>query len=87
MVELCDSIVRNINDNFRNISFNMDDNNNIRIKIILDFITEKESEYIDDIITEFEAAQENDIVKEVEITTDTDSTPFLYVVYSRKGSG
>ena len=28
MVELCDSIVRNINDNFRNISFNMDDNNN-----------------------------------------------------------
>lgn len=84
MIELCDSIVRNINDNFRNISFNMEQNGHIQIKIILDYITEKEYNYIDDMSAEFEAAQESDVIKKIELTTDINSEPFSHVIYCRE---
>lgn len=84
IAELCDSTVRNINDNFRNISLDIDDEGNLKIKIILDIITEKEYEYIDDISAEFEAVQEKRIVKEVEVTTDSNSKPLSYLIYSRE---
>ncbi|MDH6310678.1 hypothetical protein M2451_003555 [Dysgonomonas sp. PFB1-18] len=84
IVELCDSVVRNINNNFRNISLDIDDEGNLRIKIILDITTEKEYEYIDDISAEFEAVQENRIVKDIEVTTDLNSKPLPHLIYSRE---
>lgn len=83
IVELCDSTIRNINDNFRSISFTIEKDRSIKIKIILDIITEKEYDYIDDISAEFEAVQEGDILKDIEITTDINSKVLPFVTYCR----
>jgi len=81
---LCDSILRNINDHFINISFDILKGNIIQVKVILDKRTEVEDEYIDEICVEFEAAIGEDIINPFEITTDIKSMHRFYVVYNRK---
>lgn len=78
---LSESLVRNINDNFLNISFDLLNNGNIKVKIILDKLTEIEKEYINEISGEFESKQLSDIVEEFEISTEKNSVPLRNIVY------
>jgi hypothetical protein len=78
---LCESLVRNINDNFLNISFDLLNNGNIKVKIILDKLTGIEKEYINEISGEFESKQLSDIVEEFEISTKKNSVPLRNIVY------
>lgn len=80
---LASSLIRNINNNFINISFDVLDNECIQVKIILGNLTNTEKKYIDDISAEFEATQEKNIVEKFEITTEKDSIPRKYVVYNK----
>lgn len=80
---LVSSLVRNINDNFINISFDVLENGYIQVKIILENLTNAEKEYIDDISGEFEATQEKNIVAKFEITTEKNSISRKYIVYNR----
>lgn len=59
---LCDALCRNINDNFESVSFEIIDNGDIQIKIVLSELTEQEEDYIDDLMAEFSAQQENNCV-------------------------
>jgi hypothetical protein len=80
---LCDSLLRNINDNFKNVSFDILGNGNIQVKIILENQSEEEDEYIDDISAEFSATQESNIVEKFEVVTDN-TEPRTYIVYNRE---
>lgn len=85
-IQICNlvsSLIRNINDNFINVSFDVLENGCIQVKIILKNLTNAEKEYIDDISGEFEATQEKNIVERFEITTEKNSIPRKYVVYNR----
>lgn len=77
---LCDSLHRNINDNFRSVSFEILKNGNIQTKIILKKMTKQEKEYIDDLIAEFSAKQENDCVLKPIIAID-DSLPLKHIIF------
>ncbi|MCB0657858.1 MAG: hypothetical protein KDC57_17050 [Saprospiraceae bacterium] len=77
---LCDAMHRNINDNFKSISFEVLSTGEIQIKFTLDKITDRELEYIDDIITEFEAQQDwNCVLKP--IIEFGDCHPLVNLVY------
>lgn len=81
---LSDAFCRNITDNFRNISLQIDDNGYINVKVILDKVTNADRDYIDDASAEFSASQEFNIVNQFEITSDTRELPYDYIIYSRK---
>ncbi len=59
---LCDALHRNINDNFESVSFDILDNGEIQVKIVLEKKTTIEEEYIDDIIAEYSSMQKNDCI-------------------------
>lgn len=79
---LCDALHRNINDNFESVSFEILNNGDIKIKIVLSKLTEQELEYIDDLTAEFEAVQEKNCVSEL-IVEIGDSSPLKNVVYHK----
>ncbi len=79
---LCDAICRNINDNFESISFEIIDNGDIQIKIILSALTQQEEDYIDDLIAEFSAKQENDCVLKPIVDIGNNS-PLKNLVYQK----
>lgn len=81
---LADALVRNINDNFISVSFDILNNGHIYVKIILEKYTEVEKEYIEDISGEFTASQESDIVEEFEVIVDKKNRPLKYLVFRRK---
>ena len=81
MGNLCYAMHRNINDNFRNISFRILENGMIQVQVILAELTEAEEEYIDDMCAEFSALQSEDIVPKFIATADSASSPFEHVVY------
>jgi hypothetical protein len=80
---LCDAMHRNINDNFQSVSFRIESNDEISVKIVLSNMTDEEEEYIDDIISEFESRQENNNVKKVVLTKDKASLPYENIVYQK----
>ncbi|NDV60166.1 hypothetical protein [Bacteroides sp. 519] len=84
--QLADSLIRNINDNFLNVSFDILDDGFIQIRIILEKYTDIEDDYINDIGGEFSAVQGSNIVKKIEVTTCKQASPRGYVVYSRLNS-
>lgn len=77
---LNEASIRNINDNFRSISFEILDNGNIQTKIVLAILTELEQQYIDDLVGEFSAKQTNDCVLKP-ITVVGDYLPLKNLVY------
>ncbi len=79
---LCDAMIRNINDNFYNVSLSINNSQEIYVQIVLLKRTEIEDEYIDDLVTEFESMQEGNFVKKVVITEDLNCKPFDYIVMS-----
>lgn len=83
---LTDALHRNINDNFENISFDIEVNGDIQVKIILNNLTEVEKEYINDISVEFSSFQSEDIVRQFIITTKDgmDIKPLKNVIYKKK---
>lgn len=78
---LCDALHRNINDNFRSVSFDIDDNGSVQVRIILSQRSEVEEEYIEDIMVEFVALQQTDCVTEPDIQVSDDELPLKYIVY------
>lgn len=78
---LCSCLHRNINNNFISVSFKIDDDGEIILKIVLKEKSSIEDEYIDDITAEYEALQEADILKEVQILVDKTAMPLENVVY------
>ena len=79
---LSDSLHRNINDNFKSVSFEILDNGDRQTKIILSVLTKQEEEYIDDLIAEFSALQERDCVLKPIIHTG-ESSPLRNIVYQK----
>ena len=79
---LNEALIRNINDNFESVSFEIIDNGNIQTKVVLSEMTEQEEEYIDDLIAEFAAKQEKDCVLSPIIEIG-DSPPLKYIVYQK----
>jgi len=59
---ICNALLRNINDNFKSVSFDFIKGKDIQIKIILEKRTEIEDGYIEDMITEFTSLQESNCV-------------------------
>lgn len=79
---LCDALHRNINDNFESVSFEILDNGDIQVKIVLSELAEQEEEYIDDLIAEFSVLQEKNCVLKpiVEIGV---SPPLQNIIYQK----
>jgi hypothetical protein len=77
---LNEAMHRNINDNFKSVSFDFIDNGDIITKIVLSELTKKEEEYIDDLIAEFSAKQNNDCILKP-IVEIGDCPPLKYIVY------
>lgn len=74
------ALCRNINDNFRSVSFEILDNGDIQVKVVLSTRTEVEEEYIDDMSVEMAASDELDrvLVPIIEVGNDV---PLKNVVY------
>lgn len=81
---LVDALHRNINNNFASISFEIMDNGDIILLILLINKTCVEEEYIEDIIAEFEGLQLTHNVEKVEILIEGSIEPLKNVVYRRK---
>ena len=79
---LNEALIRNINNNFESVSFEIIDNGDIQTKIVLSELTEQEEEYIDDLIAEFSAKQENDCVLKP-IVDIGNSPPLKNLVYQK----
>lgn len=78
---LCDAMHRNINDKFKSISFEILNDGNVQVKIILEKRTKIEDEYIDDIIAEFSALQLSDCVLQPIIVAENNNIPLKNIVY------
>lgn len=79
---LNEALIRNINDNFQSVSFEILENGDIQTKFVLSELTEKEEEYIYDISVEYSAKQERDIVLKP-IVEIGDSLTLKNIVYIR----
>lgn len=77
---LVSAMVRNINDNFKNISFDFI-NDEILVQIILIDKTPVEEGYINDMIAEFAALQISDCVKRPQVFVGLNHLPLKNVVY------
>lgn len=81
---LCDSLHRNINNNFESVSFEILDNGDIQTKFILSELTEQEEEYIDDLTAEFAALQDSNCVLEPIVEVRSSSSPLRNLVYQKE---
>lgn len=79
---LSEALIRNINDNFESVSFEILVNGDIQTKIVLSELTEQEEEYVDDFMAEFSVKQENDCVLKPVIEVG-DSPPLKNLVYQK----
>ncbi len=79
---LNEALIRNINDNFKSVSFEILDNGDIKTKIVLSELTEQEEDYIEDLVAEFSAKQENDCVLKPVVEIGN-SPPLKNVVYNK----
>ncbi|MDJ1466897.1 hypothetical protein [Xanthocytophaga flava] len=78
---LCDALHRNINDNFLSVSFELTENQDIRIRIILKNKTEVEEEYIGDLLGEFEAQQGENNIADIEVYVNEIIDPLQHIVF------
>jgi|GEM_PF-968320 len=80
---LCDALLRNINDNFISVSFDFDSNNDILVKVILIKRTGVEDGYIEDMSAEFSASQQTDCVRKVHVEVGKHHLPLQNLVYQK----
>lgn len=80
---LCNAMLRNVNDNFISVSFDFDWNNDILVKVILEKRTEIENSYIEDMISEFSASQQSDCVIKPQVEVGNKHSPLLNIVYQQ----
>jgi len=80
---LCDALLRNINDNFVSVSFDFVGNNDVLVKVILAKRTEVEDSYIDDMSAEFAASQLRDCVRKVQVEVGKHHLPLQNLIYQR----
>ena len=80
---LNEALIRNINDNFESVSFEIFENEDIQTKVVLSEMTEQEEECVDDLIAEFAAKQEKDCVLSPIIEIGG-SPPLKYIVYQKE---
>jgi len=80
---LCDALHRNINDNFKSVSFEILRSGDIQIKIVLEQLTKAEEDYIEDISAEFSAKQQRDCVLKPVVEVGADILPLKYIVYQK----
>jgi len=80
---LCDALLRNINDNFVSVSFDFVGNSDILVKVILGKRTQVEDDYIDDMSAEFAASQQRDCVRKIQVEVGKHHAPLQNVVYQK----
>ena len=81
---LCDSLHRNINDNFKSVSFEILENGNIQTKIVLRKMTQVEENFIEDISVEFSSKQQKDCILKPIVEIGSNITPLENIVYQQK---
>lgn len=85
MCNISDAMLRNINENFLNISFEIR-GGDLQVKVILKEKGQREESYIDDFITELSALQLRNCVASPIIEISFDAKPLKNIVYSVCGS-
>lgn len=80
---LCSALLRNINDNFKSVSFEFINEDEIQIKIILHKRTGVEDDYIEDMITEFSSLQESNCVALPIVEVGNHRQPLQNLVYNK----
>ena len=80
---LCDALIRNINDNFISVSFDLLGNNDVLVKIILELRTQREDDHIDDIMAEMSARQESNCIRNPVLEVGWESMPLKNLVNQR----
>ena len=82
---LCDSLHRNINDAFDSVSFDIDENYDIQVKIVMNNSIEEYKEELEDISVEYSALQTTNNIKPFIVALATgDDSPLSNVVYRKK---
>lgn len=81
---ICSSMLRNINDNFKSVSFRVESKGYISLRIVLLNRTETEEDYIEDLVGELSAFEGSEQIKEVQIMVGSDHLPLENLVYSIK---
>ena len=84
MINLCEALHRNINDNFESISFVVLKSGDIQIKIVLNNLTPYEEDLIEDISVEFSAKQERDCVLKPLVVVGNNDMTLTNVVYRKR---
>ena len=81
---LCYALLRNINDNFINVSFDFVDHDSIVVKVVLSKRTDVEDGYIDDMSAEFTALQQRfDCVRKIQVEVGKHHVPLQNLVYHK----
>lgn len=80
---ICNALLRNINDNFESVSFDFLINDEILVKVVLEKRTEVEDNYIEDLITEFAALQESNRVKKPQVEIGSHHSTLRNLVYKK----
>jgi len=80
---ICNALLRNINNNFISVSFDFVSNDDTLVKVILEKKTEVEDDYIEDMIAELAASQQSDCVKKPQIEVGNQHTPLRNLVYQK----
>ena len=80
---ICNSMLRNINDNFLTVSFDFLDDGNLLVKVVLKQKGKSEVEYIDDMIAELSALQESNCVSKPQVEVGSQHSPLRHLVYQR----
>lgn len=83
-INLRDALIRNLNDNFITVSFEIVDGGDVQTKFTLSAITETEMEYIEDIMAEFSLRQFKNTVLPPKIVLNSYSA-LENVVFSKSG--
>lgn len=79
--ELCMAMQRNVSNNFQNISFDIINNGDIQVKIMLYSQSDDDYELIDDLIAEFSSTREsNDVLKPL-VSINSAENPLKYLIY------
>ena len=81
---IVEALLRNINDNFKSVSFEIKRNGDLQVQIVLYKQTELEEEYIDDMMVELSALQINDRVLEPIVKIGENHAPLENLVFQNR---
>lgn len=80
---ICDAMLRNINDNFLSVSFEMLNGGDVQVKFILEKQTKVEDNYIDDLVAELAALQSSNCVRIPQVEVGANKLPLKNIVYQK----